>query len=251
MRRTARLLSAAVLSGAAVLAAAPHGAADPAAEVSPAAAEPGGSVTVSVSCGALGGGAPETLEAVSEAFADGIVELRKVAGEDGDGGGGAAYRGTTRIAPAADFEGLDGTGDDTAWTVDGACPAPSGGRGEPWSAPLDVARGSARHGSSPSACPEPYGSSCSGAGHTPSPPPCPEPYGSSCSGAGHTPSPPPCPEPYGSSCSGAVIQHGVRAGEGGAFTASVPALVAGGLLIAGAFGAAVHRLRQRDASGRG
>jgi hypothetical protein len=201
--------------------------------VSPAAAEPGGSVTVSVSCGALGGGAPETLEAVSEAFADGIVELRKVAGEDGDGDGdgGAAYRGTTRIAPAADFEGLDGTGDDTAWTVDGACPAPSGGRGEPWSAPLDVARGSARHGSSPSACPEPYGSSCSG--------------------AGPAPSPSACPEPYGSSCSGAVIQHGVRAGEGGAFTASVPALVAGGLLIAGAFGAAVHRLRQRDASGRG
>ncbi|MEU5523740.1 hypothetical protein ABZ759_24555 [Streptomyces sp. NPDC047860] len=36
--------------------------------------------------------------------------------------------------------------------------------------------------------------------------------------------------------------HGVHAGGGGAFTDSVPALAAGGLLIAGAFGAAAHRL---------
>ncbi len=43
-----------------------------------------------------------------------------------------------------------------------------------------------------------------------------------------------------------MIQRGVRAGDGGAFTDSVPALVAGGLLIAGAFGAAVHRLRNRE-----
>jgi hypothetical protein len=41
------------------------------------------------------------------------------------------------------------------------------------------------------------------------------------------------------------VQHGVRAGEGGAFTDSVPALVAGGLLIAGAFGGAVYRLRRK------
>jgi hypothetical protein len=38
----------------------------------------------------------------------------------------------------------------------------------------------------------------------------------------------------------------VRAGDGGAFTDSVPALVAGGVLMAGAFGAAVHRLRTRE-----
>ncbi|MFF0162091.1 hypothetical protein ACFYRY_31815 [Streptomyces sp. NPDC005263] len=45
---------------------------------------------------------------------------------------------------------------------------------------------------------------------------------------------------------GAAVQHGVRAGEGGSFTGSTPALVAGGLLIAGALGAAVHRLRRRE-----
>lgn len=46
-------------------------------------------------------------------------------------------------------------------------------------------------------------------------------------------------------CGGAAVQRGVRAGDGGAFTDSVPALVAGGVLIAGAFGAAAHRLLSR------
>ncbi|WP_019071345.1 hypothetical protein [Streptomyces hokutonensis] len=57
---------------------------------------------------------------------------------------------------------------------------------------------------------------------------------------------PPCQEPRGDSCAGAaVIERGVRAGEGGTFTDSVPALVAGGVLIAGACGGAVYRLRRR------
>ncbi|MGJ5831248.1 hypothetical protein [Streptomyces ossamyceticus] len=43
----------------------------------------------------------------------------------------------------------------------------------------------------------------------------------------------------------APVQRGVHAGSGGAFTDSVPAMVAGGLLIAGALGAAVHRLLHR------
>ncbi|MFC9163212.1 hypothetical protein ACFTZ8_20565 [Streptomyces fungicidicus] len=46
----------------------------------------------------------------------------------------------------------------------------------------------------------------------------------------------PCPRPP------APVPQGVHAGAGGAFTDSVPALAAGGLLIAGAFGAAAHRL---------
>ena len=46
-----------------------------------------------------------------------------------------------------------------------------------------------------------------------------------------------------------TIDKGTHAGEGGAFTDSVPALIAGGLLIAGAVGAALHRLR-RGASWR-
>jgi hypothetical protein len=45
------------------------------------------------------------------------------------------------------------------------------------------------------------------------------------------------------------VQRGVHAGAGGSFTDSVPALVAGGLLIAGALGAAGHRLyRDRTAA---
>ncbi|MFD7713345.1 hypothetical protein ACFV6E_02295 [Streptomyces sp. NPDC059785] len=49
----------------------------------------------------------------------------------------------------------------------------------------------------------------------------------------------------------AGAEHGVHAGRGGAFTDSPAALVAGGLLIAGALGAAVHRLyRRRWSAGR-
>ncbi|WP_324787996.1 hypothetical protein [Streptomyces sp. H51] len=44
---------------------------------------------------------------------------------------------------------------------------------------------------------------------------------------------------------------GVQAGEGGAFSGSVPALVAGGVLIAGAFGAAAHRLLLRRSATKG
>ncbi|MFD1662350.1 hypothetical protein ACFSL4_30205, partial [Streptomyces caeni] len=46
-------------------------------------------------------------------------------------------------------------------------------------------------------------------------------------------------------------QHGVHAGEGGSFNVSVPALVAGGVLIVGALGAALHRLFARGPSGTG
>lgn len=46
-------------------------------------------------------------------------------------------------------------------------------------------------------------------------------------------------------CDGAAVDHGVQAGDGGTFTDSVPALVAGGVLIAGAAGGAVYRLRRK------
>lgn len=42
----------------------------------------------------------------------------------------------------------------------------------------------------------------------------------------------------------AFVRHGVRAGTGGAFGGSVTALVAGGVLIAGALGGAAYRLRR-------
>ncbi|WP_030219731.1 hypothetical protein [Streptomyces sp. NRRL WC-3626] len=57
----------------------------------------------------------------------------------------------------------------------------------------------------------------------------------------------PAPKPTaskGTPCATPPAHHGVHAGGGGAFTDSVPALAAGGLLIAGAFGAAAHRLHR-------
>ncbi|MGX1116571.1 hypothetical protein RKD37_001934 [Streptomyces ambofaciens] len=170
--------------------------------------------------------------------------MRKVA-DDAGTAAGPAYRGTARIAAAEDFaaersaegtegsaeprgaaegsaeteewaetEGAAGTAED--WTVDGACPDASGGEGgDPWSATMSV--------------PEE-----SGAGAGAARPTCREtaaPHGGS---AGQ-----------GTSCGGATAEHGVRAGAGGTFGDSVPALVAGGVLIAGACGAAAHRLRLR------
>ncbi|MEU5142225.1 hypothetical protein [Streptomyces sp. NPDC021139] len=230
----------------------PPSAGQAAAQVSPANAAPGDTVTVSVSCGPTGGAAPASLDATSAAFEDGIVELRKVA-EDAGTAAGPAYRGTARIAAAEDFaaersaegtedstdtggaadsgglagtegsaetedwaetEGAAGTAED--WTVDGACPDASGGEGgDPWSATMSV--------------PEE-----SGAGAGAARPTCREtaaPHGGS---AGQ-----------GTSCGGATAEHGVRAGAGGTFGDSVPALVAGGVLIAGACSAAAHRLRLR------
>ncbi|MEU1319525.1 hypothetical protein ABZ405_31170, partial [Streptomyces tibetensis] len=110
-------------------------------------------------------------------------------------------------------------GEDPARTVDGTCPAAPGGEGTPWSATFTVTHGSAPH--EPSQRPV----------HPPTHKPCPE--------------PPHHREPRPTECEPAAVQRGVRAGDGGAFTDSVPALVAGGVLIAGAFGAAVHRLRTR------
>ncbi|HLL33120.1 MAG TPA: hypothetical protein VK545_04330 [Streptomyces sp.] len=325
-------MSVVVLAGSAVGGGAAGALAEPAAEVSPSQAAPGATVTVSVTCDPLGGAAPDTIEATSMAFEDGLAELRLVSGKD-DKTSPAVYRGTARIAlpedfadgesvggepvgdepvgdepvgdesvtgedagdvpapgedsasepaagepeadepvaeepvveepvaekpvvdepasgePAAgedpangsaadedaadadatlaDTAGEDGavedttaghaTGRDSAWTVDGTCPAASGAEGKPWSATFTVpASGSGGRGG---------GSDGSGGGS---------------SGAVHSATP--CPHPKDPGCGTAVVQRGVRAGAGGAFGVSVPALVVGGLLIAGALGAAAHRL---------
>ncbi|MFJ5727212.1 hypothetical protein [Streptomyces paradoxus] len=220
MRRSLHALSVAVLAGSALLGSAPAAFAEPAAEVSPATVQPGGTLTVSVSCDPTGGPAPDTIDATSQAFDEGTVPLERVTGND-DEVSGPAYRGTALIASAENFEGdPDAPGEDSAWTVDGTCPAAPGGEGKEWSATFTVAHGAGPHKPS----------------HHPT----------------HHPTHKPCPEPSHhrerrhTECGTAPLQRGVRAGDGGAFTDSVPALVAGGVLIAGAFGAAVHRLRNRE-----
>lgn len=129
MRRTALALSVVALVGAA----GPALAADPGAEVSPSTVRAGGSVTVSVTCEVIGGTAADTIDATSQGFDDGTVQLQRVPGND-DRAAGAAYRGTARIS-------TDGVERDSAWTVDGTCPAPPGGQGRPWSATFSIERG--------------------------------------------------------------------------------------------------------------
>lgn len=168
----------------------------PAAEVSPRTVAPGGTVTVSVSCGPLGGTAPKSIDAHSQAFEHGTAKLHLVKGKNKDEAAGPAYRGTARIAPATHFKdashfkdgGSDKAGPTSEWSVDGTCPAPPGAEEAEWSATFTVSRDGSRH------------------------------------------------------------PHGVRAGEGGAFTDSPAALAAGGLLIAGALGAGVHKLLRRESS---
>ncbi|MDQ0717398.1 hypothetical protein QFZ55_006850 [Streptomyces luteogriseus] len=228
MRRSLHALSVAVLAGSALVGFAPAVSAEPAAEVSPATVQPGGTLTVSVSCDPTGGPPPDTIDATSQAFDEGTVPLQRVTGND-DEVSGPAYRGTARIASAENFEGdPDAPGEDSAWSVEGTCPAAPGGEGQTWSATFTVAHGSGPHKPSHKPTHEPPNDPT----HPPTHKPCPEP-------SHHR-------EPHHNECGGSAVQRGVRAGDGGAFTDSVPALVAGGVLIAGAFGAAVHRLRTRE-----
>ncbi|MFJ4569281.1 hypothetical protein ACIP4U_37640 [Streptomyces caelestis] len=265
MRRTRHALSVAALAGSALVGLAPVVSAEPAAEVSPATVEPGGTFTISVSCDPTGGPPPDSIDATSQAFDEGTVPLRKVTGND-DKVSGPAYRGTARIAPAENFEGdPDALGEDSAWTVDGTCPAAPGGEGKQWSATFTVTHGGGHHKPSdqPSHTPSHQPS------HRPTHKPCPDERHDETLGEQHDEA---LDEPLGeqhdealdeplgeqhdealdqprhhpTECPEAVTPRGVRAGDGGAFTDSVPALVAGGVLIAGAFGAAVHRLRNRE-----
>ncbi|WP_333756407.1 hypothetical protein, partial [Streptomyces sp. IBSBF 3352] len=137
MRRTVRALSVAALAGAALGTGVQAALADPTAEVGPATVTPGESVTVSVTCDPVDGAAPDTLDAVSQAFEDGTVQLRRVS-EGADAA--PVYRGAAQISPAENFEGdPDAAGPESAWTVDGTCPATGGAEGSDWSATFDVA----------------------------------------------------------------------------------------------------------------
>jgi hypothetical protein len=239
-----------------------------AARVSPADAAPGDTVTVSVSCGPTGGSEPASLDATSAAFEEGTVTLRKVA-DDGGTASGPTYRGTARVATAEDFAD-EGSGPDAAapedavgteewtepeesagaaddWTVDGACPDASGGEdGAPWSTTMKVPEESGagagagtgkpacRESTAPRAGSDTHGTPCATTRPAnPSKPGCPEPTAAPRGGSA----------PQGTPCGGGTAEHGVQAGTGGTFGDSVPALVAGGLVIAGACGAAAHRLR--------
>lgn len=262
MRSTARVLSVAALASATLGFAASAALADPAAEVSPSTVAPGGSVTVSVTCESTGGEAPATIDATSEAFDEGTVKLQRVPGDDK--GASTSYRGTARVsgtddlagdtpdeaapdeaapdgaAPDGAVPGQDAQGaqdaeaaQDVAWTVEGTCPGAPGGKGKEWSATFHGGHGDGSDGDGGD-----------GAGEVPGGP----------SDVPGKPSEVPGGRgdvPGGGGGGGGPVEHGVQAGEGGAFTDSVPALVAGGLLIAGALGGAAYRVWHKRSVLRG
>ncbi|MFE2211543.1 hypothetical protein ACFW93_06110 [Streptomyces canus] len=223
MRRTARLRALSVVLpalGVTLGVAPPSAFAEPAAEVSPSSVQPGGSVTVSVSCDPGTGTPPATVDATSEAFETQTVRLQLVPGND-DKVSGPAYSGTARISADQELqEGAGGVGPESAWTVDGTCPTADRAPGQAWSATFTVTRGPA-----------------TGSSHRPCTKPQTEPRAE--------PQTEPRTEPRTESCAPAVIQSPVHAGQGGSFTDSVPALAAGSLLIAGAAAGAVYRLRRK------
>ncbi|MFF1719483.1 hypothetical protein [Streptomyces sviceus] len=228
MRRTARLRALSLVLpalGITLGAAAPSAFADPAAEVSPSSVQPGGTVTVSVSCDPGTGTPPATVDATSEAFESQTVRLQLVPGND-DQVSGPAYSGTARVSADQELQdGAGGVGPDSAWTVDGTCPTADRAPGKAWSATFTVTRGTAAPEGSHRPCPEPRAE------------PSTEPHAE--------PRTEPRTEPSTESCGTAVVQRPVRAGQGGSFSDSVPALVTGGLLIAAAAGGAVYRLRRK------
>ncbi|MFF7278200.1 hypothetical protein [Streptomyces griseorubiginosus] len=230
MRRTARLRALSVVLpalGITLGVAAPSAFADPAAEVSPSSVQPGGSVTVSVSCDPGGGTPPATLDATSEAFETETVRLQLVTGNE-DAVSGPAYSGTARVSTDPELQdGAGGVGPDSAWTVDGTCPTADRAPGKAWSATFTVTRGTGTG----------TGTATDSGGRRPCAEPSVEPYTE------------PRTETRSETCATAVIQRPVRAGQGGSFTDSVPALVTGGLLIAGAAAGAVYRLRRRTPAG--
>jgi hypothetical protein len=227
MRRTARLRALSVVLpalGITLGVAPPHAFAEPAAEVSPSSVQPGGSVTVSVSCDPGTGTPPATVDATSEAFETGTVRLQLVPGND-DKASGPAYSGTARVSADQELqEGAGGVGPDSAWTVDGTCPTADRAAGQAWSATFTVTRGPA-----------------TGSSHRPCTGPRTEPR----TELGTESRAEPSTELSTESCDPAVIQRPAHAGQGGSFTDSVPALAAGALLIAGAAAGAVYRLRRK------
>ncbi|NEA66847.1 hypothetical protein [Streptomyces sp. SID12488] len=228
MRRTARVLSAAALAGAALGVAASAVSADAAGEVSPGTVGPGGTVTVSVACDATGGTPPTSIDAHSQSFEQGTVQLQQVPGND-DQVTGPAYSGTAKIAPAWSFEGAQNASAPAAeWSADGTCPGQAGGQGKAWKATFTVTRDGT--GTGTGICGAGSHGTDSRSGDFQDVSSCPT----------HPAEPTPAP-----------VQRGVQAGQGGAFTDSVPALVAGGVLITGAAGAAVHRLRRGGTATRG
>ncbi|MFF4501798.1 hypothetical protein [Streptomyces sp. NPDC001401] len=228
MPRTARVLSVAALTGA-TLGFASAAYADSAGEVGPSSVSPGGRVTVSVACESTGGPPPATIDAACATTPRGESKAWSAPAHVNRDGGEGAGRGDGGVG--SDGGRGDEGGAGGGWGADGGAGGAGGGGGGGGG---DV--GGADVGG---------GDIGGGGGH----------------GEGR-----PCTEPAPDSCGGAGMQdgaehggqdgmehgveqgtqngrqHGVQAGTGGSFSDSVPALVAGAVLIAAALGACAYRL---------
>ena len=258
MRRTTRVLSATALAGAVLGVTAPAASADPAAEVSPSTVAPGGTVTVSVSCDATGGAPPDFIDATSKGFEDGKVRLTRVAGDDGTAGG-TSYSGTARIPPGGGDAGAGGSPNDTGPDAVGPDAVGPDAVGPDAVGPDAVG---------PDAVPDTVGPDAVGPDTVGPDAVGPDAVGSDAEWGvdGACPvapggQPKQWTAPYtidrGSGPARASVeppvgvQRGVRAGGGGSFTPSLPALISGSVLVAGACGAAVYRVRRRGSSADG
>ncbi|MFI1761302.1 hypothetical protein ACH41H_04440 [Streptomyces sp. NPDC020800] len=286
MRRTARALSVAVLAGAGLFIAGPSALAAPMAAGGPGTGPPGVPAAASVPCDAPAGPVPDTLDPVSGGFDEGVTPCK-----DGGGGGngddgtpcragetcreGAApqeetgqYDGTAPREGTASHDATvpnEGTGSHEesvpheGTSSHGATAPHDGTASHDESVPHD---GTSSHeataphdGTSSDGATAPHdgtsshdgtaacrdGDACTGGDRE-----CGDSGGASCAG-GHT-----CGEPgKDADCAPATVEHGADAGRGGTFNDSVPALVAGGMLIAAACGGALYRLlgRRRPADG--
>ncbi|MGW3493685.1 hypothetical protein, partial [Streptomyces sp. NPDC001020] len=158
MHRSARVLSASALAGAALSAVAPPAFAEQSADITPRAVAPGGTVTVSVSCDAISGTQPDSIEATSQGFEGGMVRLKRVNVGGGQGGGGTAggegtgrvmYSGTARVPAAGNGRPSDMAARDLELGVEGRCPTDPGEQERRWTESLAVNRdgsGSQRDG---------------------------------------------------------------------------------------------------------
>ncbi|MXM67953.1 hypothetical protein GR925_32090 [Streptomyces sp. HUCO-GS316] len=227
MRRTVRALSVAALASAALGIAASAASADPGAEALPS--------SVSVPCDGAGGPPAAAGEATPDDLGDGSDASPDDVGELID------------PAPEDLGEGSEASPDDLGGLID---PTPDNLGEDPGVTPDDLAEDSV-------VTPDDLGEGTLGTESDGAP------YGDSCSGTEQgTPSwvvpsggGKECTTSYGGSsgesCAPAAVQHGVKAGDGGSFTGSVPALVAGGILIAAALGGAVHRVCRRNPAPHG
>ena len=254
LSRTARALSATAFTTLVLGTAATAATANSGAEVSPRTVAPGGGVTVSVTCESTGGPPPETIDATSQAFEHGTVRLHRAAGKEGpvgkeDPAGADDLTGEEGGDPA----GIDGSAgvdgpvgvDDPAGVDDLGGHDDLGGDDDP--AGKEKPQGG--HVYSGTARIAPTANVQDGG---------PDSVGRTSEwrvdGV--------CPGAHGGegkawsasftvsvdSSRGTEGRHGVHAGDGGAFNDSTTALVSGGVLIAGAFGAAVHKLRHRESA---